>query len=78
MTTKIISAEKLSSAELSKEYVELSELPTGEYQGIWGGYEAIVEIGGAQYRLKTENGIRAKSAPCVVHIQAGQATIKAG
>jgi hypothetical protein len=76
MTTKIISAEKLSSGELSKARVELSKLPPGEYQGIWGGYEAIVEIDGVQYRLKTKNGIRAKSAPCIVFIKMGEATIE--
>jgi hypothetical protein len=76
--TKIISVEKISSGELSKTPVEFSKLPAGEYQGIWGGYTVRAEIDGVQYRLKTEFGIRTKSAPCVVSIKAGEATIEAG
>jgi hypothetical protein len=68
--TKIMSAEKISNVDISK-------LPDGEYKGIWGGYEAIIEIDGLQYRLKTEKGIRTNSAPCVVCIKDGEATIEA-
>jgi hypothetical protein len=75
--TKIMSAEKISSVDNSKLPVDISKLPDGEYKGIWGGYEAIVEIDGLQYRLKTKNGIRTKSAPCIVCIKDGEATIEA-
>jgi len=75
--TKIMSAEKISNVDISKLLVDISKLPDGEYKGIWGGYEAIIEIDGLQYRLKTEKGIRTNSAPCVVCIKDGEATIEA-
>ena len=68
MKTKVLSIEK----------VEVAKLPDGEYKGSWGGYEATVEFEGVKYHLKTENGIRTPSAPCVVHVENGIATIEAG
>jgi hypothetical protein len=75
--TKIMSAEKVSGVDIPNLPVDISKLPDGKYKGIWGGYEAIVEIDGLQYRLKTKIGIRTKSAPCVVYINDGEATIDA-
>lgn len=56
--------------------VELSGLPFGEYKGIWSGYFVDVEINGATYKLRTENGIRTPSAPCIVRIQKDYATVE--
>jgi hypothetical protein len=75
--TKIMSAEKISNGDISILPVDISKLPDGEYKGIWGGYEAIIVIDGLQYRLETEKGIRTNSAPCVVCIKDGEATIEA-
>ncbi len=77
MKTKIMSAKKVSSVDIPNLPVAISKLPDGEYKGTWGGYEAIVEIDGLQYRLKTKKGIRTTSAPCVVCIKDGEATIDA-
>lgn len=58
--------------------VPVSVLPDGEYKGTWGGYEVTVEIAGLMYRMKTENGIRTPSAPCIVRVENGSVTINAG
>lgn len=76
MKTKIVSAHELRMQEIRT--VEISTLPVGKYQGIWGGYEVTAEIEGAKYQFKTEKGIRTQSTPCVVTIQDGKATIEAG
>lgn len=69
MKTKVVSIEKV---------VPVSVLPDGEYKGTWGGYEVTVEIAGLVYRMKTENGIRTLSAPCVVRVENGSVTVDAG
>lgn len=70
MTTKILSA-----VEIRK--VELSTLPMGDFEGVWGGYEATVEIDGVKYEFKTEDGIRTPATRCLIHIKNGEATIEA-
>jgi hypothetical protein len=70
MPTKIVSAEKISN-------VKISELPDGEYIGIWGGYEVIVNnLNGERYRFHTELGLRTPAAHCVVTIKDGVATVE--
>ena len=76
MQTKIISAQEVRTQDVRT--VEISTLPVGKYKGVWGGYEATVEIEGVKYQFKTEKGIRTQSTPCVVTIQDGKATIEAG
>jgi hypothetical protein len=58
------------SAEVFQE-VNLSTLPNGEFDGIWGGYEVKATIHGEKYRFRVDNGIRTPRAECIVFIQDG-------
>jgi hypothetical protein len=69
MRTKIVAAQEIRN-------VEISTLPMGEYQGVWGGYIATVVIDGKTYQFRTENGIRTIALPSIIRIQNGQADIK--
>ena len=68
MTTKITTADRV-------EKCKLSELPDGDYKGIWGGYVVEALIGGQLHRFTTENGVRGMNIPCVVMFQAGAVTV---
>jgi len=46
--------------------VSITNIPVGEYRGIWGGYYAEIKVGEKLYRLKTKEGIRTPSAECLV------------
>lgn len=56
--------------------VDMTNLPNGEYKGVWGGYNVSVVIAGSKYFLKTDNGIRTPSADCLVHVCDGKVTVE--
>lgn len=56
--------------------IVFSELPNGEYEGTWGGYEVTVEIDGATYRFKTEDGIRTFNASVLVTVKDGVVSVE--
>jgi len=69
MKSNVISAQEVRD-------VEISTLPIGEYECLWGGYVAHVVIDGTRYRLRTQGGVRTLAAPSILRIQNGEATIE--
>jgi hypothetical protein len=57
--TKVVSAEVFYP-------LELGSLPNGAYAGRWSAYEAITEINGKTYRMRTEDGVRGMNVQCLV------------
>lgn len=70
--TQAISSEKFVLLALNS-----SEIPAGIYNGTWSGYEAYTTINGEDYRFKTEDGIRAINAPCIITVTDGKVTVEA-
>lgn len=67
--TKVLSVEQFS-------LVEISNIPDGEYDGIWGGYEVEFTVDGKKYKARTENGVRGMNIPCVVSVRFGVAMVR--
>src|SRR5688572_7640496 len=40
----------------------------GDYEGIWGGYEATFSIRERRYVITTQDGVRGINIPCIVHV----------
>ena len=57
------------------EKIDMSKLPSGRYEGKWGGYEIDVDIEGIEYRMRTEIGIRTFGAPCIVIVENGTVSV---
>lgn len=70
MTTNVTAAELVFE-------VPFAVFPNGEYRGVWGGYVVTVTIGGREFRLHTEVGIRTPAAPCLVRVCDGEVTVRA-
>lgn len=56
--------------------VILSDIPNGEYEGVWGGYGAHALVDGEVIRFETEVWIRTTALPCTVCVRDGRVTIK--
>lgn len=50
--------------------VEQVDIPDGNYQGVWGGYEVEVLLtdGTKSHSIKVTQGIRCMACPCTVDI----------
>ena len=53
---------------------QITTLPDGLYNGIWGGYVIEVKTGGKTYELETQEGVRGIGIKVIVEIKEGVAT----
>jgi len=53
---------------------QVTTLPNGLYNGVWGGYNITVRYGDKDYELETEVGVKGISINVVVQIIDGVAT----
>ena len=67
--SKVVSGKSVSM-------ISLSDIPDGEYQGVWGGYEVRVMIQDKTYQFTTNDGIRTMDAPCIVTAKDGKIIVK--
>lgn len=56
---------------------DITDLPDGEYSGMWGGYVAVIDMDEFQIEFRTEEGIRTPATPCVVMVKDGVVKVKA-
>lgn len=57
--------------------LNLPDLPNGRYDGLWSGYQVIVNLEDEQIKLKTKNGVRGINVPCIVIVDNGNVRIEA-
>ena len=62
--------------EMTGEEITLTNLPDGEFAGIWTGYEASAVVDEAICNFTTEDGVRGVAEGCVVTINSGIATVR--
>lgn len=53
------------------------QLPDGDYDGEWSGFNAIVTIGEDRYQMATNLGIKGEGIACVVKVENGRVTVSA-
>lgn len=53
---------------------QVTTLPDGYYNGIWGGYCIEVSFNKKNYELETEEGVRGMGIKVIVEVQDGVAT----
>lgn len=61
---------------ITEKVPQVTTLPDGQYEGLWGGY--IIEIGsnGKEYELTTEEGVKGMNIKVIVEIKDGEATFE--
>lgn len=55
--------------------VQPYQLPEGEYEASWSGYNARVVIGEDEYQMATNLGIRGEDVYCVVKVANGKVSV---
>lgn len=53
---------------------QVTPLPDGFYNGVWGGYFIKITTQGRHYELETETGVKGMGIKVVVHVENGVAT----
>lgn len=59
---------------ITEKVPQITTLPDGYYNGIWGGYIVEINYNGKTYELKTEEGIRGIGVKVIVQIENGVAS----
>ncbi|MBP6538899.1 MAG: hypothetical protein KA234_01085 [Saprospiraceae bacterium] len=59
---------------ITEKVPQVTTLPDGLYNGLWGGYAIDIDYKGKKYELATEEGIRGMNIKVVVQIDKGVAT----
>lgn len=60
--------------EIKEKVPQVTTLPDGYYNGIWGAYVIEVHYKQKTYELTTEEGVRGIGIPVIVEIKEGVAT----
>lgn len=68
MKTKVTTASRTTKEH---QVVPLEYLPEGTWQGTIGGNIVTFSFEEYEYTLLTEFGVRAPSAPCIIHVSEG-------
>jgi hypothetical protein len=55
---------------------QVTTLPDGYYNGIWGGYSIDVNFKSKNYELETEEGVRGMGIKVIVEVKDGVATFE--
>ena len=55
---------------------QITTLPDGFYNGIWGGYIIQVQYNGRNFELETEEGVRGSGFKVVVQVKNGVASFE--
>lgn len=53
---------------------QITTLPDGFYNGVWGGYTIDVTHRGKVYELETEEGVRGVNVKVIVEVKDGEPT----
>lgn len=53
---------------------QITTLPDGYYNGIWGGYVIDIYYNGKMFELETEEGVRGSGFKVIVQVENGVAT----
>jgi hypothetical protein len=61
---------------ITEKVPQVTTLPDGYYNGIWGGYVIEVNYKGKTFELETEEGVRGIGIKVVVEIKDGVATFE--
>ena len=61
---------------ITEKVPQVTTLPDGYYNGIWGGYIIDIECGGNKYELKTVDGVKGINIKVIVEITDGIATFE--
>ena len=59
---------------ITKKVPQVTTLPNGLYNGVWGGYVIEITSKGKKYELSTEKGVRGIGIKVIVEIKDGVAT----
>ena len=59
---------------ITEKVPQVTTLPDGLYNGVWGGYVIEITSEGKQYELATEEGVRGIGIKVVIQIENGIAT----
>ena len=55
---------------------QVTTLPDGYYNGVWGGYSIDVNYKSKAYELETEDGVRGINVKVIVEVKDGIATFE--
>ena len=61
---------------ITEKVPQVTTLPDGYYNGIWGGYIIDVQYKDKQYELATVDGVRGMGVKVIVEISDGVATFE--
>ncbi len=59
---------------ITEKVPQITTLPDGFYNGIWGGYCIVVNCKGKTYEMETEEGVKGMGFQVVIEIKNGVAT----
>lgn len=59
---------------ITEKIPQITTLPNGFYNGLWGGDVIEIKSEGKYYQLKTEEGVRGMNIKVIVEIKDGVAT----
>lgn len=57
--------------------VQPHQLPEGEYEGSWNGFNVVVTIEDTEYQMATNLGIKGEEVPCTVKVEHGKVSVSA-
>lgn len=59
------------------EKVEVTTIPDGKYDGLWGGYiVTVIGDDGTTYRIHTDMGVRGNNIPVFVTVHDGKIVVE--